>query len=153
MQIVPPVRVERTFTQKIDATPGEVFPLLCPVRETEWAQGWNPTTIYSNSGLAEPDCVFLTRDGHLESVWAITQYDPQKLFLQMLKVTPGVTVAKITVALRANAENGTDATVTYAYTALSSAGEIFVQGFTESFYGEFMRHWEADLNDYVRAGR
>ena len=153
MQISKPVRVERTYTQKIDATPDDVFPLLCPVREAEWAQGWAPTRVYSDSGFAEAGCVFLTRDRLGESVWMITRHEPQRRFLEMVKVIPGVTAGKITITLRENQERGTDAQITYAFTALGEAGERFVQDFTESYYAEFMRHWEAELNDYIRAGK
>lgn len=37
-----------------------VFPLLCPVREREWLQGWDATMVCSESGVAEPGCVFTT---------------------------------------------------------------------------------------------
>jgi hypothetical protein len=41
-------RVTHTYTQKLDATPERVFPLLCPVREAEWADGWQATASSSN---------------------------------------------------------------------------------------------------------
>ena len=34
MKVMAPCRVTRTYVQKIQAHPDEVFPLLCPVRET-----------------------------------------------------------------------------------------------------------------------
>jgi hypothetical protein len=54
MKVMQPCRVTRTYLQKIQAPPEEVFPLLCPVRETEWVRGWDPIVVYSHSGLAEP---------------------------------------------------------------------------------------------------
>ncbi len=33
-------RVSHEYTQTNDAPPDEVFPLLCPVRESEWVPGW-----------------------------------------------------------------------------------------------------------------
>ncbi len=38
---------------KIDACPEVVFPLLSPVREAEWIDGWSCEMIHSESGLAE----------------------------------------------------------------------------------------------------
>jgi hypothetical protein len=49
--------------QTNDAPPETVFPLLCPVREAEWVPEWKFKTIYSQSGVAEDGCVFLTPNG------------------------------------------------------------------------------------------
>ena len=47
-----------TFKQLNNAEPEKVFPLLCPVREKDWLDGWNYKMIYSKSGLIEKNCVF-----------------------------------------------------------------------------------------------
>jgi hypothetical protein len=41
----------------------EVFKLACPVKEDDWLPGWRAKReiIYSESGLAEPGCVFRTK--------------------------------------------------------------------------------------------
>ena len=52
MQITAPYRVRRTYRQHLVAPPDAVFPLLCPVRETEWVQGWDPTLVVTASGAA-----------------------------------------------------------------------------------------------------
>jgi len=153
MQILKPVRVEHTYIQRLYAKPEQVFPLLCPVRETEWAEGWNPIVVFSGSGYAEPDCVFMTDDSGVESVWVTTVRDPQQFHLQMIKVTPGMTVAKITIRLSENGENETAAEVTYSYTALSDQGAQFVNEYTEELYARFMGYWEKTLNDFLLSGR
>ena len=54
----------------------DVFPLLCPVREKEWLEGWDCTLVHSQSGLIEKNCVFTTsHHGGSETVWLVTQYD------------------------------------------------------------------------------
>ncbi len=75
MKIVKPSRVTRTYVQTIAGTPGEIMPLYCPVREAEWCPGWDPIVVYSESGVVEPDCVFVTGDGEVESAWFVTRYD------------------------------------------------------------------------------
>jgi len=62
MDITKPNRATQTYKQQLSASPGEVFPLLCPVRETEWADGWLPERVITSSGVAERDCVFITPD-------------------------------------------------------------------------------------------
>ena len=56
-------RTVRSYTQRIEAPPDSVFPLLCPVREAEWLAGWSEVLemVHSDSGLAEDGCVFMTR--------------------------------------------------------------------------------------------
>ena len=78
MQIINPVRVIRSYTQKLRGKPADVFPLLCPVREREWARGWDPLAVYSMSGFAENDCIFTTGEENPESFWVITDFDPCK---------------------------------------------------------------------------
>jgi hypothetical protein len=76
MNIVKPRRAERTYTQHLIAGPGTVFPLLCPVREADWIDGWDPLQVFTSSGHAEPDCVFTTRAEPIDAVWYVTRYEP-----------------------------------------------------------------------------
>jgi len=153
MRVESPSRVTRTYVQKLQASPEEVFPLLCPVREMEWVDGWDPLVVFSRCGLAEPDCVFLTGNEEPDSVWIITDRDSDNFKMEIIKVTPWTTVAKIAISLSENDQSGTDATVTYTYTALSEAGKDFINDYTESFYAEFMRYWENRINDYLLSKR
>jgi len=88
MQISKPIRATRTYTQRLIAGPDAVFPLLCPVREAEWIDGWDPARVVSTSGVAEADCVFTTAAGPLDAVWYITRHERATGFVEMLKITP-----------------------------------------------------------------
>ena len=63
----------------------KVFPLLCPVREMDWAEGWEPEKVISESGVAERNCVFLTPDKDGSAIWYITRHEPDTGFIEMLK--------------------------------------------------------------------
>ena len=52
-----------------------VFPLLCPVREYDWIEDWRCQVLYSDSGVAEDDCLFVT-DFDGRSTWVVTAYEP-----------------------------------------------------------------------------
>jgi hypothetical protein len=69
-------RFTHEYTHNV-APPETVFPLLCPVREADWVPGWRYRLIYSESGIAEYGCVFITpnEDG-TETTWVVTDYDP-----------------------------------------------------------------------------
>lgn len=133
------------------ATPDRVFPLLCPVREAEWIEDWHPLSVVSASGVAEPDCVFVTASAPHEAIWYVTRHEPDTHFVEMLKITPAVTACRLSIQLRATDE-GCEALVTYMHTSLGPQGDAFVVGFTDAFYGEFMRDWETRLNHYLQHG-
>jgi hypothetical protein len=149
MQILEPVRVKRSYTQKLRGKPADVFPLLCPVREREWAEGWNPIAVYSGSGLAERDCIFTTGEEKPESFWVITDFDPLNYRLEIVKVTPGMTVARINIHMVEDGSGNTDAEVVYLYTAISREGEGFVRGYSQEFFDGFMQFSESALNIFL----
>lgn len=151
MKITKPNRAVRTYTQHLAGAPEQVFPLLCPVREADWIQGWDPVLVISASGVAEPDCVFTTAAEPTDAVWYVTRHEPLDGFVEMLKITPSVTACRLTIQVRA-AANGSEAVVTYAHTSLGPAGDQFVAAFTEEHYVKVMQDWEARMNHYLKVG-
>lgn len=148
MRIVRPNRATRTYTQHLVGTPEAVFPLLCPVREAEWIDGWDPPLVVSASGVAEPDCVFTTAATPTDAIWYITRHQPAAGLVEMLKITPAVTACRLTIQLRA-VPGGSAADVTYTHTSLGAAGDAFIQCFTEEYFRQFMQDWESRLNQYL----
>jgi hypothetical protein len=129
MHIRKPNRATHTYRQKLCAPPARVFPLLCPVREIEWAAGWLPDLVVSSSGVAERDCVFTTPDELGTAIWYVTRHEPEKWFVEMLKILPGVTACRLEIQLIADGEQCL-ADVTYSHTSLGEAGDEFVARFT-----------------------
>lgn len=151
METVPPYRVSRTCLQTLEGSPDQVFPLLCPVRECDWVNGWDPKVVITESGIAERDCVFIIGPEDIEATWVIVEYEPP-VWIEFLKLVPQHTVGRISIGLRPGVEGGTTAEVTYAYTAISERGRAAVNGFTEGFYRRFIQDWENELNYYLRTG-
>lgn len=151
MKIIKPVRATRTYTQRLVGSPEAVFPLLCPVREADWIDGWDPPLVVSSSGIAEPDCVFTTASTPSDAIWYITQHEPSMGFVEMLKITPNVTACRLTIQLRA-ASGGSEAVITYCHTSLSTEGDAFVASLTEDYYQTFMQDWESRINHYLSHG-
>lgn len=149
MKIVKPTRATRTYTQHLIGPPAQVFPLLCPVREADWIEGWDPLVVLSASGVAEEDCVFITASEPIDAVWYVTRHEPDAGFVEMLKVSPTVTACRLTIQLRPEG-TGCMAEITYSHTSLGPEGDVFVASFTEDYYEKFMREWEARLNHYLR---
>jgi len=151
MLIEPPNRVRHTYRQRLMAAPATVFRLLCPVRETEWANGWLPELVISASGVAEPDCVFVTPAEPMKSIWYITRYEREQLFVEMLKISPGVTACRVSIQLFGEGAECT-ADVTYTHTSLGPSGDEFVAKFTAEYYRKFMQAWEKELNHFLTTG-
>ena len=148
MRIEPPRRARHTYVQHLVGTPEQVFPLLCPVRECDWASGWDPLRVASSSGVAEVDCVFVTAATPHNAIWYVTRHEPDAGFVEMLKVTLELTACRLSIQLRP-AHGGCTAEVTYCHTSLGPAGDRFVDEFTADFYARFMREWESELNAYL----
>ena len=151
MKIAKPYRKVHTYTQRLVAEPAAVFPLLCPVREAEWIDGWDPLLVVSQTGVAEADCVFVTSAQPNNAIWYITRHEPDTGFVEMIKVTPNVTACRLTIQLRPSG-GGSEADITYSHTSLGPEGDAFIESFTEAFYGKFMQDWEARINHYLSHG-
>ena len=150
-----PNRVKHSYTQSVSGTPRDVFPLLCPIREHDWAPGWSTDWVISRSGLVEQECLFQTpaKAGAKDaSIWIVTRHDPSAYEVEMYKVTPGQTVGKLAISLTAQGAMETRAQISYEFTSLGPDGDAFLDEFTEESYEKFMRGWETAINHYLVTG-
>jgi hypothetical protein len=146
---------QKTFTyQQVNhALPDTVFPLLCPVREADWLDGWQYNMIYSKSGLIEKDCVFTTpHHGELVTAWQVTQHDPSQYFVEFVRLTPNENVVKIQIQLALRSDNWTDAHITYQYTGLNPQQNDFIENELEQNFLASMQWWEKAINHYLTSG-
>lgn len=131
----------------------EVFPLLCPVREADWLDGWTYRMIHSQSGFIEKDCVFTTpHHGEMETVWQVTQYDTSNFTIEFLRVTPMENVVRIGIQLEPMANQQTRALIDYQYTALNEEQNRFIESELENTFQESMLWWEKAINYYLETG-
>jgi len=152
MHITKPNRASHTHRLRLRASPEKVFPLFCPVRETEWADGWLPDLVISSCGVAERDCVFITSKKRGSAVWYVTRHEPEQFLVEMLKIAPGETACRLNIQLSPEGA-GCEAQVTYAHTSLGPAGDELVGSFTAEHYQKFMQSWEKALNHFLTTGR
>ena len=108
--------------------------------------------IVSFSGVAERDCVFITPDERGKIIWYVTRHEPERWFVEMLKILPGVTACRLEIQLSENG-SGCFADVTYSHTSMSAAGDEFVASFTSEHYQKSMQAWEKALNHFLKTGR
>jgi hypothetical protein len=135
------------------AAPVEVFPLLCPTREYDWIDTWKCRMVYSESGHAEPDCIFKTdfpSDGP-EDTWVVSRYEPP-LLLEFVRVN-SLRAIRYTIRLLENAEKQTEADWRQIVTGLNEEGNSFVRDLDEEAFRKRMGQLEAMLNHYLSTGR
>jgi hypothetical protein len=152
MKVEKPNRVSRSFTQHLGSPPAAVFELLCPVREAEWVNDWRPKLVLSDSGFAEPGCIFITPGIPEDALWLMTEYDSDAFRLEIIKMIPGVVVGRISVSLTADGDDGCTADITYAYTSISDHGDRALNEFTDDHFKEFMEIWEKEINHFLKTG-
>jgi hypothetical protein len=138
------MHISRSGSLEFEAPLDRVFPLFGPVREAEWADGWQPDVLYSQSPLAEEaGAIFLTEHpGEPQTIWIVNRFDPVQHAVEYWRITPGLRLAQVTVACQPTQSGGTQASVTYTFTALSEAGNQVLEAFTEDHYAAMMAHWQ-----------
>jgi hypothetical protein len=146
-------RVVREYTQVANAAPDVVFPLLSPVKESEWLDGWKFTMLYSKSGEAETDCVYKTQHSvEEETLWTITKYDAEAMALEFVRLTNNVSVIKIEVAIEDNHNGSCIIRNKYTFTSISERGNEFVEGNSARSFEKMMQWREKSLNYYLGSG-
>ena len=152
MQIKTPRRRQHSYTQRLKGAPAAVFELLCPVREADWIEGWDPEWVQSQSGLAELDCVFATREAEQQAIWVVTRHEPLAGRVEMLKFLPEESVCHLTIQVLPEGEAGSSACISYCLTSLGPKGEAQLEAFDEAYYLGFMQAWEARMNHFLLTG-
>ena len=147
--------LQKTFSrvQINKGAPERVFPLLCPVREKEWLEGWDYTMIHSHSGFIEKDCVFTTPNaGGADTVWQVTRYDREKYAIEFLRVTPAENVVRINIHLREKGKGISETSISYRYTALNERQNRFIRDELEKQFNDSMDWWEKAINHFLATG-
>lgn len=146
-------RITKTYRQITLATPDKVFPLLCPVLEKEWIDGWEYEMIYSISGVAEKGCIFQTPSpGNVRTTWYTTRYEPEQFSIEFVRVTPGEMVVRIYIKLIDNHNGTTAADISYEYTSLSATGNRWIEDESGPAFIANMTYWENAINHYLQTG-
>ncbi|MFZ6001691.1 MAG: hypothetical protein ACOYW3_14370 [Bacteroidota bacterium] len=147
-------RVQRTASFVVKAPIEKAFPLFGPVREKEWAAGWEPQIIYSNHPEVEEHMIFKTpprHDGESEYIWIVTQYQPRDYFIEYT-VSTLQRVWFITVKCESQNDH-TRVSVTYSYTGLTPEGNQMNKQALDRMYANNLKDWEEAINYFLSTGK
>jgi hypothetical protein len=146
-------RITKDTELIIDAAPQRVFPLLCPVREYDWIEPWQCRVLYTESGVAENNCIFETDFPHNggRETWVVSSYDKDR-GIEFVRFTPEEKVVKLDIRLRGTADGGTRLLWRKTFTGLSLAGNRIVTAMAGDFDAEVERIGKM-LNHYLPTGK
>lgn len=144
-------RVRRRFsaTMRANAAPDAVFPLLCPVREYDWIPEWDCRVIYTESGVAEPGCVFQTdrpADGGLDT-WVVSRHEPPAR-IEFIRVNPLRTM-RYDIRLEPDGDDSTILVWDQAMTALSDEGDEQLVKLRQDAYARLIGKIECHMNEFL----
>jgi hypothetical protein len=141
-----------SFTRAIAAPPETVFPLLCPTREYEWIEPWQCDLVYSDSGVAETDCVFIT--GPFQELgpetWTCSRFEPPAR-IDYVRMSAH-TVIRLELKLERQG-TGSRITATFVMTALDDIGDAFVGRCHAGTCEEHFKACFIMLDAFVRTGK
>ena len=146
-------RISRKYKQINAGQPDKVFPLLCPVRESEWLPHFKAKVIYSSTGFSEDGAIFQTTHGDDEIItWIITKYNLNSL-IEMTYIIPNIKIVRINIYLVNHDKEHTETTIRYTQTGLTERGNAEVEKFTEERFNQQMENWEKAINYYLIHGK
>jgi hypothetical protein len=138
-------RVARSFVQHIQASPEEVFPLLCPELEKAWLPGWDYRMIHSVSGVAEHGAVFETPHSLGVTRWIVTEYQPPKR-VAFARWQPDGVMVHIEILLGRHVDATTAVCIEYTWTSTDEASRAILAASTEKDWLDSMAKWEGSMN-------
>ncbi|MEQ1587625.1 MAG: hypothetical protein ABL895_17195 [Cyclobacteriaceae bacterium] len=147
-------QIERTASFLVKAPIEKTFPLFGPIREKEWAAGWEPQVIYSRHPEVEEHMIFKTAGNNPEEkeyVWVVAQYKPAEFFIEY-QVSTHERIWFITVKCKPQQEN-TLVSVTYSYTGLTYVGNRINQESLAKMFAHDLKDWEEAINFYLSTGK
>lgn len=144
--------LERRHSIEIAASAERVFPLFTPLGERAWVDGWDPEFLHPADGETCAGMVFRTGGGAEATLWACADWEPAAYRVRYVRVTPGSRLGFVTVACRPLDPERTEATVTYAFTALSDAGRDYLDGFGETAFAAMIEGWRGAIERLLATG-
>jgi hypothetical protein len=137
----------RTF--HLDAPLARVFPLFTAEGERAWAQGWQPRML---SGGEERGSAFITQGHEGRTVtWIVTDYRPTDGRVSYARLVDDSNIGLVDVTCTQASSGGTDVSVRYTLTGVSTEGVSFVAHFlAEDHYTKMIEEWRVATSESLR---
>lgn len=150
------LRINKDASIELNAGAKIVFPLLCPVKEVEWIDGWEDicTIVYTDSGIAEEACVFET-DIPLEgrALWICSMYDAENTSIEYIKHINGKAIIKWRMDVRDLTDGHSEIYAKYSATSLTKEGRAYVKDLEEKGFRDLMEGLKDKINYFIAHGK
>jgi hypothetical protein len=121
-------RISFTEQRTFQSLPDKIFPLLCPTTELDWLPGWNCELIHSQSGYAEPNCIFKTMFFGLDEIFICTRYE-KNLAIDYLRMSDHI-CGKLDIKLLDHCDGSTTCVWLVTLSALDEIGNEMLKDIT-----------------------
>jgi polyketide cyclase/dehydrase/lipid transport protein len=133
--------VLRTTEITVDLPPQQAMELFTAEGERRWVDGWDSQ--YPDADRREgPGAVFTTEHAGHQTTWIMVDHGPESV--RYARVTHGMTAGTVAVDVVESDEHSTRVRVTYDLTALSSAGESWLDAF-DADYDSAIGGWATEI--------
>lgn len=127
----------------LDAPCAQVFPLFTARGEKAWVPGWSPEML---SGDTARGSVFRTRHAQAETVWIVTDYQPDRHRVGYARIAQGSNMGLVDVRCRDDA-GGSSVRVRYTLTGLNAEGDAFVREFlSDPHFTRYIEEWRTAIS-------
>jgi len=151
-QADPAKRAVVTAEMRLGAAPEKVFPLLCPVLEYDWIPGWDCDLVFTRSGVAEEDCVFVTHfPGEENEVWTVSRYEPPRR-IEFVRFLPAKRVMRYVITLEDDGPGATLLAWTKIMTGLAEDSLAGLEATAPENHEVLVRKLERMLAHYLEKG-
>jgi hypothetical protein len=137
------------FEAPLPAAAERAFPLLCPIREQVWIQGWRASVVHSESGVAEDNAVFRTRLFSGET-WITSRHEPDAYRVEYSIVGGSQATLRLDLALLPEPGDRCRLRITRTYTGIGFHGRARVRGLTEAGIEKENALLALQLSHYLR---
>lgn len=151
--IFEPERISKCASLYLNAPVEQSFSLFGPIKEMEWAEGWDPEIIYSTSEFVEEYMIFRTKGQHVSErhyTWVITRFNPKQYQIEYTVSTANriwfINIECAPQGLK------TVANVRYTYTGLTELGNDLNKKHLKEMYLNDLKDWELAINYYLENG-
>jgi hypothetical protein len=133
--------MRRAIEITVNLPPDHAMALFTPEGERLWADGWDPN--YPEPRRREgPGAVFTTGHGGHQTTWIMVDQGARDV--RYARVTEAMTAGTVAVEVVGTREGSTQVRVTYDLTALSPAGETWIDAF-DADYETAIGEWATEI--------
>ncbi len=149
-------KISRTSTIHLRGRFDQVFPLFGPVREKEWAFGWDPHILLCEAENIEEHMVFQT-PSHLEAedgmyTWTVSKFVPADGLIEYT-VFADSRLWWITIVCDEETDRERcQAVITYTFVGLNPRGNERNATALAVMYKHDLKDWEYAINHYLETG-